>query len=342
MICITEDDQHYLWIGTYGGVSRFNKETGKFTSFKHNEKDSTSLSCNQVRAIYQDKEGTIWVGTGSGFYENDSCNKAGLNRLDKHTGRFIHYFHDKKDPTTLIDNRVRAIYEDRQGVFYVGTAGDGLHIMDRNTGKFTRLLYDPKHPEKLSRPPLRHNYGIADDHITFINEDATGYLWIGSFNGVNRFDPVTKKVQYFPSFSDSSVAGKDNIGWLSFTSHDGVLWFSTLGVGNIYHVDPFLKKIKHYDLGDEATCIYKESADLFWIGTQLSGLIKKDRATDTQKSFPFPGITAIRPANDAKLWIGTNAGLFLFDTKTGSSILIGSKNSRCSVKRNYYIEPVRE
>ncbi len=325
VICITEDSRHNLWLGTYGGVSRLDKKTGKIISYKHNENDNTSLSCNQVRAVYQDREGTIWIGTGSGFYENDSCSRAGLNRLDSRTGKFTHYFHDKNDPTTLTDNRVRAIYEDRKGVFYVGTAGDGLHIMDRNTGKFTRLLYDPKHPERLSRPPLRHNLGIADDHITFINEDATGALWIGSFNGVNRYDPVTKKVQYFPSLSDSSSPTPDNVAWMTFTSNDGVFWLSTIGQGNIYHADPFLKKVSHYDVGDQVNCIYKEAPGTLWIGTQFSGLIKKDRSNNSQKSFPFPGITAIRPAGNNKLWIGTIAGLFLFDTKTERSGLADPK-----------------
>ena len=60
----------------------------------------------------------------------------------------------RKDPHSLINNKVNAILEDSKGNFWVGTAGDGLHTMDRATGKFERHLYDPAHPEKLSRPPV--------------------------------------------------------------------------------------------------------------------------------------------------------------------------------------------
>ena len=120
---ILEDNQENLWIGSYGGVSRMDQKTGKFTSYRHNPDDPSSLSCNQVRTIYQDKQGTIWVGTASAFYENYTCNLGGLNRLDINTGKFTRYLHNPKDPHSLIDNRVRAIFEDKYGTFYVGTAG---------------------------------------------------------------------------------------------------------------------------------------------------------------------------------------------------------------------------
>ena len=105
--------------------------------------DPSSLSCNLVRALYEDRQGTLWVGTGSEFYEDHGrSNDGGLNKLNKKTGKFIRYMHDEKDPHSLIDNRVRVIFEDSRGNFWVGTAGDGLHTMDRATGAFERHLYD--------------------------------------------------------------------------------------------------------------------------------------------------------------------------------------------------------
>lgn len=317
--CIMEDNENFLWLGTYGGISRMDKKTGKFINYRHNDNDVTSLSCNQVRAIYQDKQGTIWVGTGSGFYENTVCKQAGLNRFDKTSGRFTHYFHDPDDPNSLIDNRVRVMFEDRQGTFYVGTAGDGLHTLDRRTGKFTRQFYDASNPGKLSRPPVRKNIGTVDDHITFINEDATGVIWIGTFNGINRYDPVIQKTEYIPSFNNAGTGVTDNIGWTAFSSSDGILWFSALGTGNLYHVDPFLKKIEHFDIGDQVNCIYKESTETFWIGTQLTGLIRKNRINGTQKVFPFSSVTAIKPSADGQLWVGTIDGLYLFNPETETS-----------------------
>ncbi|MEO8766351.1 MAG: two-component regulator propeller domain-containing protein [Ginsengibacter sp.] len=317
---ILEDKQKNLWIGTYGGIGRMDQKTGKFISYRYHETDPNSLSCNQVRTIYLDRQGTLWIGTGSAFHEKSTCNSGGLNRFDINSDKFTRYVHDAADTNSLIDNRVRAIFEDKYGTFYVGTAGDGLHTLDRNTGKFTRHLYDPKHPEKLSRPQVRTNLGYVDDHITFINEDATGAVWIGTFAGLNRYDPQTQKIKYYPSFGDSTNGAEDNIGWNAFTSRDGVLWFSTLGKGNIYHVDPFLKKIGHYDMGDQVNCIYQESPGKLWLGTQLTGLIRKDLANGTQKGFLFPGINSVQPNKQGKYWIGTIDGLFLFNPNTGTSV----------------------
>ena len=147
VLTIIQDHEGTLWIGTYGGLDRFDSKSNKFLHYRNNANDASSISCNVVIAIYEDKQGTIWVGTGTPFEGYDNC--GGLNKLNKKTGKFTRYLHDEKDPHSLIDNRVRAIFEDSRGNFWVGTAGDGLHTMDRTKGTFERHLYDPLHPDKL-------------------------------------------------------------------------------------------------------------------------------------------------------------------------------------------------
>ena len=82
-------------------------------------------------------------------------NEGGLNRFDRNTGTFTRYLNDPKNPHSLINNKVRAIFEDSRGTFWVGTSGDGLHTMDRETGSFERHLYNPAKPDELSRPKLK-------------------------------------------------------------------------------------------------------------------------------------------------------------------------------------------
>ncbi len=177
----------------------------------HDVHDLTSLSNDDVRAIYEDKQGTIWVGCGE-----DGCDKpdeGGLNRFDVKTGKFIRFLHNPKDPNSLVNNHVRAIFEDSRGIFWVGTEGDGLHSMDRAKGIFERHLYDPLHPQELSGPPLKKVPALPDQ-ITFITEDTTGAIWIGSFlNGLNRYEPKTEKITRYVSerresgFTDSIAGG---------------------------------------------------------------------------------------------------------------------------------------
>ena len=49
------------------GLNRMDAKTGKFTHYRHSENDPNSLSFDQVRVIYEDKKGVLWVGTGSPF-----------------------------------------------------------------------------------------------------------------------------------------------------------------------------------------------------------------------------------------------------------------------------------
>ncbi len=53
-----------LWIGTDGGgLNLFNRNTGKFTQFKHEDGNRKSLCGNFVLSVAQDKDENIWVGT---------------------------------------------------------------------------------------------------------------------------------------------------------------------------------------------------------------------------------------------------------------------------------------
>jgi ligand-binding sensor domain-containing protein len=144
-------------------------------------------------AIFEDRQGTLWIGKGS-VYGGD-LKDGGLNRMDKKTRRFTRYLHDPRDPYSLVDNKVKALFEDSQVNFWVGTSGDGLHIMVRAKGRFTRYPYDPAHPEKLSRPLFEPKPFF--DNITFITEDITGGIWTGTAErGLNYYDPLTRRTTH--------------------------------------------------------------------------------------------------------------------------------------------------
>ena len=161
---ILMDRSGNLWVGSYGGLDLLDRKTGKFTHYRHAPDNPASLSSNRGRAIYEDRQGILWIGTGLIWDHNNK--DGGLNRFNRQTGTFIRFLSDPNNPQALVGNKVRAIYEDSRGTFWVGTDGEGLHTMNRSTGTFKRHIYDPAHPEQLSRPLVKK--GIWEDHITFI------------------------------------------------------------------------------------------------------------------------------------------------------------------------------
>jgi ligand-binding sensor domain-containing protein len=234
-----------VWAGDYGGVDLLDQATAKFKHYSHRNNDPSSLSCDSVRALYEDKGGEIWVDTGFAFDPGNP--NGGLNLFHRTNGTFTRYLHDPKDPHSLVGNKVRAIFEDSHGNFWVGTNGDGLHTMDRRTGEFIRYTYSPTKPNQLSRTkPVS-----AFDHITFITEDADKKIWIGTLeNGIIRYDPVSRRLKHYGSADDKKRELKDKTSYWANATPDGFIWISTQNA-NLFKADIYNTTIPYYGESNE-------------------------------------------------------------------------------------------
>jgi signal transduction histidine kinase/ligand-binding sensor domain-containing protein len=325
---IREDREGKIWIGTDIGLNRLDPATGLFQRFYHDPGNPYSLSNNKVTAIYEDRQGTIWIGTGNIYPgqggEND---RGGLNRFDRKTEKFIRYVHEPGNQLSLISNKVEAIFEDSRGTFWVGTAGDGLHTMNREAGTFERHRYDPARPEGLSRQAQKKVVSWANDHVSFICEDITGAVWIGTFgNGLIQYNPETKKVTHFPSFKDPVSGVQNDIAAWVYPSRDGVLWIGYFD-GGVYRVNPLQKSLPYFDIGKEVRGIHEDMSGILWYGT-TEGLIRKDRLKGTEQRYTHKrhdplslsdnDVYAVYKDQQGMLWVGTSNGLNRFDRNTGT------------------------
>lgn len=323
---IMEDRLGMIWIGTNRGLNRFNPDKGTFTQYSHNPRDSSSLSHNNVTSIYEDSNGTLWIGTGS-YWDSDPT-VGGLNRFNPDYETFTRYLHDPNDPSSLLENKVRAIYEDSRGTFWVGTLGDGLHMMDREKGTFTRLRFDPKHPDKLSRAPLN---GKKNDGITFIHEDVTGAIWIGTLgSGLSRYDPKNGKVSHMIIMETNNTGSMpDNDVFFAHNLTDGMLLIGTLK-GNLYMINPIRERFSYHPTGSVVHGILENADGKIWVCTD-DGLKVYDQneagtpEAEIELSLPYSltsdRLISIRKDRRGIIWVGGEKGLWRWDPNGDSLTL---------------------
>ncbi|MBI3764970.1 MAG: GGDEF domain-containing protein, partial [Ignavibacteriales bacterium] len=164
---IAENIDGGLWLGTNGGLDRFDTEQGIVT--EHFKAPGVGgLVSVGVRSLLLDRQGDLWVGSF-----------GGLNLLRRGSSRFVLYQHKDGDPHTLSNDAVVALYEDRKGWLWAGTLGGGLNRLDRATGEF--ISYK----------------GFPSNVINGIQEDSSGRLWLSTNHGMSRFNPAIGSVENF-------------------------------------------------------------------------------------------------------------------------------------------------
>ncbi len=122
---IVQDRKGFMWFATEDGLNRF--DGYRFTVYKNVPGNPNTLSYNELKALYEDRDGILWVG----IFE------SGLNSFDPSTEEVVRYRHDDDDLTSLSADTVRCIFEDRSGRLWVGTQGGGL---DRLPEPYVREL----------------------------------------------------------------------------------------------------------------------------------------------------------------------------------------------------------
>jgi ligand-binding sensor domain-containing protein len=100
--CIFQDKNGWIWLGTSQGLSRF--DGYRFVNFVHNPEDTSSLSGELVRVIYEDSKGNLLIGTENG----------GLNVFDRAKERFFHPYKNLPEFKAK-EISVNALAEDHDG-----------------------------------------------------------------------------------------------------------------------------------------------------------------------------------------------------------------------------------
>jgi ligand-binding sensor domain-containing protein/signal transduction histidine kinase len=250
------------------------------------------LSQATARALAQDADGMLWIGT-----------QDGLNRYDGEEFRVFR--RDRDDPRSLADNHITVLTLDRTGRLWVGTQSGGLGRYDADEGNFHNYPVDPTRDDALAAVP-----------VNAIAEAADGRLWVASGRGhlqrlapaTGRFDtidlPAEVLVRTVLPLPGGDVLLGSSHGLWRWQASDGVLrsW-SDIAAGPLLDVQ----------------ALVQDARGRVWAGSAAHGVFELDTQGRLQRNLrradglAGDDVRALLVDEQQRVWVGSYTGLSRID-----------------------------
>ncbi|WP_455587104.1 hybrid sensor histidine kinase/response regulator transcription factor [Bacteroides sp.] len=306
---ILEDHCGHIWVGTWDkGLLRYSPGEDRFYTYMGIAPNNSS------HVLFEDDANNIWVGSW----------RYGLKKLinpyDMEDFSFRTFSHRENDSTSLLDNIIYAIIQDRKTKkIWIGSRS-GLSILESeiNGGTFTNFV------------PGDHQYDLPFNEVNTLLCSNDGLMWVGMLGGgvctVNtgkvwfNYHSLSNLRKYCPTGSVRSVFQDDN----------GLLWMGIMGFGLIsydrstgkiipYKEHPALKDLRYTSTVNEIIrskrtgelCFATWDAGV-WLYNEETG---KVRVID-ERNYPAIRdvcIYSLLEDSHGNLWLGTRAGVSILD-----------------------------
>lgn len=313
--CVVQDADGAIWIGTKNGLARFDHTSGQFIVPDHPFFRQEPNPQKEILSLFFDQNNTLWAGTnGQGLI----CYKPVINNLVVNTNQPNRSF-------TISDNRIFSIFQDRQGVLWVGSFS-GLNRLNVNAPHFRTYRNDPEFPNSLS-----------NNSVWAFEEDKAGEIWIGTENGISILNRKTGNYHHLVHQPGNTNSLSGNQIRTIRKDESGKMWVGTRYNG-LSCYDPVKDRFTHYrnnpqnntSLPDDfVLSVATANYPFIWIGTDR-GLSRLNAQSGLFVNYLHqPGISGSLPNDkiydlliDSKkrLWVCTADGLALYRTETDDFI----------------------
>jgi len=327
ILCLTEDDNNQLWIGTKQGVNILDKHTMRIRPF-----DETTFQGDHINSLASDGKGHVWIGT-----------QRGLFRYNVRKNTLQSYVYDPYDKKTISGTGINYIYRDNHGNIWVMSWNSGICRYLPQTNNFKRYPKVGPHNN-----PFR------------LYQDKQDNYWIGTWgDGFYQFDPKAQEDKMYTFHAVGNIQGKpaestiysivqdDKYGYLWLMSLSGLYAMNYQPDGTLTSVD-----ISKYMAGSSRLYseIIKDRNNNLWIGAFSEGVIFINFERPPVQNYYLdiirqrmgflPSIKALSEDQDGLDWIGLNRyGLCLYNRQTNSAkfytTVPGSKGTGNLLTVNY-------
>ncbi len=332
-----EDKRGNIWIGTKSGaLNKYDPLSEKFTKWKLNPNSAIYRS---IKSIYEDSNENIWVGT----------HLDGLFKLNTKNNTIKQWKADTTKTNGLSHNYITSIIEDNNGNILIGTY-NGLNIFnpDKPKNGFETFYHDSNNSNSLSSNII---WGLSKSTID------SNIIWIGTFNNVTKYNTQNSTFQRIEIDNSDSVLYGGSCEYIhdEIINGEKILWVDSYGG---------LSRI-NLTTGKSTRFIHRENNSQSLIDNQINqtlidnnGIIwcgtEKGISYSTPKSSRFNStiynsytsllkdkeITVTSKFDSNRVWIGTNEGLYLLDSKSSEPDL--KRISKLDGYSIYSLEPIND
>lgn len=332
---IIQDKKGLIWVGTRGGLSRFDGYT--FKTYKNKKNKFGNIGNNVITVIAEDQKGMLWIGTGKGVFRYNPYTEV-FTQIHKDLKGFITHilvdgennlwfvsnyslfrYNQKKNKITDFKMPASCIALDKDMNLWVGNEDGVLSIYNSKN----KLINTSRVIDRNIQKNLRSISKILpiDKNEALIGCFKQGLKSYNRKTGETKTLPLSKS-KNLELFVRDITEGANKNYWIATESGIYIYNLTTKTSTNLY------KRIGDpYSLSDNAIyTICKDNKGGMWAGTFFGGInyYSRDNAK-FKKYYPIPGVNSISGSavreicSDGKgnLWIGTeDAGVNKFELKT--------------------------